>query len=223
MKKSLESFRTALAITSYHLDEEMANLTRACLASLKYGQPDNVFVIDDMSPYMARLDEVIQVWRPTNGGFPKCANTGFETMADMSDAEVFILSNNDIEFQPGWLEGILKPLASGYDISSINISDSDGYVLEDVIEPDGKFGSLWAMKRKVYETIGGFDENFGAGTHEDLDFWKRAKEAGFRIGKYRGAMVEHIGRATMDKLYPEREDYWKGREKYIEKYGRIDW
>lgn len=214
------SFSTAMAITSYHVDEALVQLTRDCLDSLRYGEPDYVFLIDDDSPIKVMF-EVEQIFREENGGFPKCANTGFKACYD-TGADVLIISNNDVVYTPGWLEGILKPLEEGYDISSIRVSDSDGYTTEDYIEPDGTFGSLWAMKRKVYETIGGFDESFGKGTFEDKDFAVRAREAGFKIGKYHGALVEHVGRATMDKMYPNQEDFYEGREHYKQKYGRVD-
>jgi GT2 family glycosyltransferase len=215
MKKSSVS----LIITSYHLDEEMAELTRKCIASLKYGRPDEVILVDDASPLQVEFEGIDRhVKRLENGGFPKCANTGWKA----ANGDILILSNNDVEYTPGWLEGILKPLNEGYDISSIRVSDSDGWTVEDYIEEDGTFGSLWAMKREVYEKIGGFDESFDKGTFEDKDFALRAREAGFRIGKYHGALVEHVGRATMDKLYPNQEDFYEGQAKYLDKHGKLD-
>ncbi len=209
-----------MAITSYHADDAMADLTRECIYSLRYGRPDEVFLIDDASPMVLKFNDVRLIRRHENGGFPKCGNTGFKACYE-TEADVIILSNNDVTFTPGWLEGILKPLQEGYDISAIRVSDADGYTTEDYIEEDGTFGSLWAMKREVYEAIGGFDERFEKGTFEDKDFAERAKEAGFKMGKYHGAMVEHVGRATMDKVYPNQENFWENRERFKEKWGKI--
>lgn len=217
--KKLSVPKVSLVITSYHSDEAMVELTRKCIASLKYGRPDEVILVDDASPIREEFEGIDRhVRRLLNGGFPKCANTGF--MA--ANGEVIILSNNDIEYTPGWLEGILKPLNEGYDISTILVSDADGYVLEDKITEGDKYGSLWAITRKAYGKVGGFDESFELGTHEDLDHRRRALDMGLKIGKYHGALVEHVGRATMDKLYPEKEDYWNGRETYIKKWGDIE-
>lgn len=218
MKKS-SAPKVSLIITSYHSDLAMRMLTENCIESLKYGRPDEVILVDDASPIAYKPPAgILVVERETNGGFPKCANTGFKH----ASGDILILSNNDVEYTPGWLEGILKPLNEGYDISSIRMSDADGYTTEDKITEGDWFGSLWAMKRKVYDTIGGFDESFDKGTFEDKDYHMRALAAGFKIGKNHGALVEHIGRATMDKLYPNREDFWEGREKYQAKYGRVD-
>lgn len=209
---------TSLVITSYHIDDELVELTSQCLESLKYGRPDEVILVDDASPIMCRFTEPdIQIFRSENGGFAKCANTGWATAM----GDVLILSNNDIVFTPGWLEAILKPLNDGYDISSIRVSDSDGYETEDRIEKDGFFGSLWAMKREVYEEIGGFDERFTKGCFEDKDYYLRAKAAGFEIAKNHGGLVEHRGRATMSKVYPNDEAFTESQELFKRKWGKL--
>lgn len=225
MKKSSVS----LIITSYHSDKEMMALTRACLDSLKNGRPDEVILVDDCSPLV--FEQVVTeksdwgikvptkyIRRETNGGFPKCANTGFKA----ATGDILILSNNDITFTEGWLEAILEPLKQGFDISSVRMSDSDGLETEDKITEGDRFGSLWAQRREVYEALGGFDETFDKGTFEDLDFHKRAEEAGFRIGKNHAVVVNHVGRATMDKLYPDRRDFHEGKIHFEQKYGWVE-
>lgn len=215
MKKSSVS----LIITSYHADEEMINLTHRCLASLvPYTQPDEIILVDDCSPIKRNYNGLTQIFRAENGGFPKCANTGFKA----ATGDILILSNNDITFTEGWLEAILEPLKQGFDISSVRMSDSDGLETEDKITEGDRFGSLWAQKRRVYETIGGFDETFDKGTFEDLDFHKRAEEAGFRIGKNHSVVVNHVGRATMDKLYPDRRDFYEGKIHFEQKHGYVN-
>ena len=210
--------KTSLIITAYHVDETMAQLTRNCLDSLEYGRPDEVIVVDDGSPQFYRFRGVDKhIIRGTNGGFPECANTGWEG----ATGDILILSNNDIQYTPGWLEGILEPFKQGYDIAHIRVSDADGMSTEDGITEDDYFGSLWAQTREVYEKLGGFDERFKKGTFEDKDYFIRAKKAGFKIGKNNAAVVEHIGRATMDKLYPEREDFHENMARFKDKHGFV--
>lgn len=217
MKKSSEQ-SVSLIITTYHKDAEMAELTKKCINSLSTIGIDEVIVVDDASPYRYEVPGANQIWREKNGGFPKCANTGFKA----ATGDILILSNNDLEYSEGWLEAILKPLEQGFDISSVRMSDSDGFETEDKITEGDRFGSLWAMKRKVYETIGGFDESFDKGTFEDLDFHKRAVAAGFRIGKNHAVVVKHVGRATMDKIYPDRRDFKEGQIHFEQKYGYLE-
>lgn len=218
MKKS-SALSSSLIITSFHLDEAMFNMTFKCVLSIDNDRkPDEVIIVDDCSPYRKEIFSVDKyVWRQTNGGFPECANSGFEA----ATGDVLILSNNDIEYTPGWLDAILAPLKIGYDISSIRVSDSDGETTENMITDDDYFGSLWAMKRKVYETIGGFDERFKNGTFEDKDFYVRAKDAGFRVAKNHAAFVKHKGRATMDKIYKNQEDFKANAQRFKEKWGYI--
>lgn len=217
MIKSLEP-KTSLVITTYHANNDMVKLTINCLSSLKEGRPDEVIVVDDCSPILVGLEGIdVYVRRETNGGFPECANSGFE----VARGEYIILSNNDITYTPGWLEGILKPFELGFDISHILVSDADGTTTSDEITEDDYFGSLWAMTRKVYNKLGGFDERFKKGTFEDKDYFVRAKRAGFRIGKNHAAYVDHIGRATMDTLYPNREDFTENRKRFEEKHGTV--
>lgn len=217
MSKLLEPWKTSLVITSYHVDETIAQLTRNCLDSLEYGRPDEVIVVDDASPLQVTLDGIdIHILRKNNGGFPACANTGFR----VATGDIIILSNNDIEYTPGWLEAILLPLQQGYDISSVVMSDQT-YETKDEITEGDRFGSLWAMTRDVYETLEGFDESFGKGCFEDLDFHVRAEEAGFRIAKNHSVVVEHKGRATMDVVYPDRIDFIEGQKRFKEKHGYI--
>lgn len=216
--QKLSEPNTSLIITSYHVDNKMADLTIKCLESLEAGRPDEVIVVDDCSPIMIGLEGVDNyVRRETNGGFPECANSGFEA----ARGQILILSNNDIVYTEGWLPAILKPLSMGYDISHIMVSDGDGTDTEDKITEDDYFGSLWAMTRKVYEKLGGFDERFINGTFEDKDYFVRAKRAGFKIGKNHASYVNHVGRATMGILYPESEDFIANRQRFQEKWGYI--
>lgn len=136
--------------------------------------------------------------------------------------DVIVVCNNDIEFiQPEWLEHLLAPLKD-HDISSIRTTDSDGWTTEDKITEGDKFGSIWAMKRKVYETIGGLDESFGKGYFEDLDYQRRAENAGFKIAKNHAGLVEHMGKATFSEVDPDDHAYQQAMERYREKYGQVD-
>ena len=209
--------KTSMIIPCYFATEELVDMTDDCLDSLEDERPDEVILVDDCSPIHASFANVECIRRDTNGRFPKAVNTGLKE----AKGDILIVSNNDIIFYPGWLEGLKKALKK-YDIASIRVSDSDGWETEDKYTEGDYFGSLWAMKREVYDTIGGLDEAFELGAFEDKDYYNRAIEAGFTIGKYHGALVEHIGRATNDLVFKDHEDFISSREVYKKKYGRID-
>jgi len=136
--------------------------------------------------------------------------------------DIIIVTNNDIEYvDPNWLEQLLKPLDTGYDISSIRTTDSDGWETEDYIEDGAKFGSIFAMKRVVYETIGGFDEQF-KGYFSDLDYKKRVEDAGFKVGKNHAGLVEHKVKATYKQTDPDDTEYYAAMELFRAKYGYVE-
>lgn len=159
-----------------------------------------------------------------NDSYAVNVNNGLEA----ATGDYLVICNNDCEFvQLDWLEHLLKPLKEGYDISkegydiSSIVTSDQGWETRDEITEDDRFGSLWAMKRIVYETLGGLDERFGLGNFEDADYYLRAKEAGFRIGKNWAGIVEHKGRATFDVVDPKHEIFETNKAKFIAKWGRL--
>lgn len=214
-----------MIVPCYWASMDLIETTAKCLDSLSEttdSQPEEVLIINDGSPLdMSFIDDTDfkqqfkQINRENNGGYAAAVNTGLY----YAKGDILIISNNDIRFYPRWLEHILKPLKD-YDISSIVTSDQ-GWDTRDEITEGDKFGSLWAMKRKVYDTIGGLDETFGKGYFEDLDYQKRAEEAGFKVAKNHAGLVEHTGKATFKEVDPEDKAYIKARSRFIEKHGKV--
>lgn len=209
----------SIIIPFYCTKQKHITMTLNCLDSLReytdLEDEDEIILVDDASPLSpGELPEIVN--RPVNGGYAAAVNSGLE----FATQDTLIISNNDIIFTPGWLEAIYKPLELGFDISSIRTSDN-GWTTEDKITEGDKFGSLWAMKRRVYDTIGGLDESFG-NYFEDLDFQKRAEKAGFRVGKNHNHLVEHLGKATFKDVDPDDEHYKKAMEIYRKRYGKVD-
>lgn len=218
--------KSSLTIPSYWADQESIDMTLDCLKSLESDKPDLTIVVDDGSPVKAPKGEIEKyatlITLKKNGGFAVAVNTGHEHTPELlPDYEVIITGNNDLTFYPGWLEAIKKPIYEGYGISSIRVSDADGYETDDKITEDDYFGSLWAMHRKVYENVGSLDKGLGKSTFEDKDYWLRAKDAGFKIAKNHAFVVGHIGRATTDKMYPNREDFEIGKKNFKKKWGKV--
>ena len=72
-------------------------------------------------------------------------------------------------------------------------------------------GAFLMVRRDVWEQLGGFDENFHPVWFEDVDFCRRAIEAGYRIEYAPGVRAEHSGGHSVKKLPPARmEEYWYG-------------
>jgi GT2 family glycosyltransferase len=212
------SDQVSIIIPVYWVDQTLIDMTEVCLRGLAELNLD-VIVVDDGSP-LKHVPSVGTVYsRPTNGGYAAAVNTGLEH----SEGQYIIVCNNDIEFiQPDWLDRLLYPVANGWDIASIRTTDCDGWLTEDKITEGDKFGSIWVMKRSVYEAIGGLDETFGKGYFEDLDFKKRAEAAGFRVAKNHAGIVDHHGKATFSRVDPDDEAYYRAMARFKEKYGQVE-
>jgi hypothetical protein len=132
--------------------------------------------------------------------------------------DILIVGNNDLIFTERWLDGLLIILKD-YDIATCWTSDQD-VKLEAKVEDNAKFGSLFAMKRKVYETIGGFDEQF-KGYFADLDYRERALKMGFSIGKNLNLVVQHKAKSTYAVTDPKDQEYLRSMRLFEAKYGYI--
>lgn len=189
----------SLIIPAYHVSEELEAMTRRCLDSLK-GRPDEVILEIDKK----------------GDGYTKTTNKGLQK----AKGDILIVGNNDLTFHDGWLEELLFPLQLGYDLSTIWTSDQD-YNLEDRIENEAKFGSLFAMTRKLYEDVGDLDERF-KGYFVDTDYRRRVLENGYRIGKNLSAVVEHQAKATYSLVDPDDFEFQRARVLFEIKWGYLE-
>ena len=53
-----------------------------------------------------------------------------------------------------------------------------------------------AIRRECWDSLHGFDEIYGLGYYEDIDFSERAKKAGFRVGMTEDIFIAHTGGAS---------------------------
>jgi GT2 family glycosyltransferase len=208
--------KTTLVIPAYYANNDIVQMTAECIASLYTDIiPDEVIVVDDGSPITAVMPGVTNIHRKKNGGYSKAVNRAlFE-----AKNEIIIVANNDMTFHTGWLKELLMPLKLGYDLSTVWTSDQADFIdLRREITPNAKFGSIFAMKRKVYDTIGGFDERF-RGYFTDDDYRNRVLEAGFRIGLNCDSVIQHQAKGTYSVIDRADEEYRSAKELYEELYG----
>lgn len=219
--------RTSLIIPAYFYDKDIAVMTSTCLLSVWGDRPSEVILVNDGSPegndsintlHPLYSDGILdkRIDRPVNGGYSAAVNDGLKE----ATGDVLIVGNNDLTFHVSWLTGLLKPLRDGYDIATCWTSDQD-VKIEYGIEEDAKFGSLFAMRRRVYDKLGGFDEQF-RGYFADLDYRRRAIDAGFKIGKNLHMCVKHEAKATYRKTDPDDTEYLRAMRLYEIKHGVIE-
>jgi len=72
-------------------------------------------------------------------------------------------------------------------------------------------GAFLMVRRDVWRQLGGFDEDFRPVWFEDVDFCRRAIDAGYRIEYVPQVRAQHSGGHSVKKLPPARMDeYWYG-------------
>jgi GT2 family glycosyltransferase len=81
-------------------------------------------------------------------------------------------------------------------------------------------GAFLMLQRDAWRALGGFDESFRPLWFEDVDFAKRALDAGYRIAYVPEAAARHCGGGSARRLSTEkREMFWYGNLlKYASKH-----
>ena len=144
-----------------------------------------------------------------------------------------VFVDDDIIFQPGWFLA-LQPHADDHDLFACRLLNLDGtrhwdwntfggprgHVLLDYHTTDDHLyitGGMGIMKAQVWETIG-WDENRGLGEGEDIDFYHRALDMGFRACRCGASVAVHdderytqVGRIVLKRSI-EGVRAWLNRE-----------
>lgn len=84
-------------------------------------------------------------------------------------------------------------------------------------QTDEKPRSFYVMPRWIYETVGGYDEQFETGYFEDDDLIRRWEALDIPI-KVRDIHIDHVGGGTIDKIPNRSEVYAANRKRYEQKY-----
>lgn len=190
--------------------------TRGCLESLTATTSPNVEIIlvdnasnDGTGEYLQTLSNVIVISNTDNRGFAGACNQGISA----ASGDWIVVVNNDVVISRGWLVGLLQAATlHNLDMVSPAIREGDlNYDLEpyaeeltnrmkSVVRSGTVNGICFMAHRRVFETIGVFDENFRIGQYEDKDLFLRARRAGFRLGTVGAAFIHHFGSMTQKSI-----------------------
>jgi len=183
-----------------------------------------MIVVDDCSSdetpeRLAELTNVRSLRTPRNLGFVGTCNLG----ASAARGEILVFLNNDTAVQPGWLDhlvetfddptvGVAGSLLVGTDGT---IQESGGIIFSDASgwnfargEPpefaaararrdvDYCSGAALAIRRDLFERLGGFDTRFAPAYYEDTDLCFAARKAGYRVVVQPRSVVVHFEGAS---------------------------
>ena len=205
----------------------------------------DIVVVDNASPdgtaevcqEVASRDRRMRVLaNSANLGFPGAVNQGVAA----SDAEVICILNNDVVVTPGWGEALAGALLDDRDVGaagpSTNAAGNEARVratYKNRAELDafawryarsgarhlevGQLGFFCvALRRNLWQEVGGLDERFGLGYFEDAAFCRRARRLGWRLRCLRHCFVHHEQGAAFRTL-PEAQLgalYERNRRRY---------
>ncbi|RLE45795.1 MAG: glycosyl transferase family 1, partial [Candidatus Methanomethylicota archaeon] len=199
-------------------------LTKDCIEHIVRNThyPYRLVIIDNGSQQETReyLEELSRSNNPpvtlirnqTNLGFVKAVNQGLKA----SNADYVCLLNNDVLVSKGWLDEMIGVANRQAGIGIVNPDSSEeadtdladnllGYRAQsrkpyqgDYIEIMGAMGFCMLIKREVIDRIGILDEIFGIGGYDDMDYSRRAWQAGYKCVKARGAYVIHCVHSSFD-------------------------
>lgn len=204
---------------------------------------DNVSqIINENYPYVKLITN------STNRGFSGGNNDGLN-YALKTDADYFLLLNNDVIVAPDFLDklimfaetdpkiGIVSPLIYYYDRPSIvwsaglkirllglynlmNFIGKDDKNIPEIFNPQVVSGAGLCVKREVVEKIGLLDELYFTYC-EDVDFCYRARFAGYEIFTVKSSKIWHKVSASTGGSFNPLNQYFmaRGRSIFIKKFG----
>jgi GT2 family glycosyltransferase len=210
--------RLSVIIVTYNSAAAVAAALAALVAQLVDG--DELIVVDNASAdetleLVARLaPEAVVVPNPSNDGFSSAANLG----ARRASGDLLLFLNPDATPAPGFAKAIRRPLADEHGWAAWmglvtaeqgRVVNTNGGVihftaiawageagapvpgsLDGPREVGFASGACLAVPRAVWETVGGFAEEFFM-YHEDVDLSLRLRLAGGRVGIVPDAIVDH--------------------------------
>lgn len=215
--------------------------TKSCLDSLRatVGDKPAVLVIDNGSTdgtmeFLRGCEGISLIGNEANLGCAGAWNQGVRE----THSEWVVFLNNDVIVSSGWLTGLIATAEmEGLDIVSPAIREGEhnydiesyacDYVgrMKNVVRRGVADGICFMVHRRVFESVGLFDENFRIGQFEDTDFFRRARIAGFQLGTTGRTFIHHFGSITQKSLGQGKTEksYMAGNRAYYRKKWRLTW
>lgn len=143
-----------------------------------------------------------------------------------SEADYIVLLNSDTVVEPKWLKNLVSLLTKMNAGAVGPVSNRAGSRQTQsrglsFTETDMLSGFCLAFKKKVWQEVGGFDENYFL-YFEDDDFCKKLTKAGYKLYINNEVFIHHIQRASSDKRTDIKEQFVKSKN-YFENKWKVKW
>jgi GT2 family glycosyltransferase len=190
--------------------------TRKCVDSLnRTGVTDAQIIIvnngstDGTREFLAARPEIRALHNDANRGCSFAWNQGFR----ISGAMWTIFMNNDILVPPGCLEELLHfAEEENIDVASPAMCEGEAdynfltyaadfmRAMSSVKRRGVASGVCFMVHRRVFDAIGFFDDDPKLGGYEDDEFFRRVRQAGFRMAITGRAFLHHFGLVTQKSI-----------------------
>ncbi len=224
------------------------NVLERCLSDIKKTSKKysyEIIVANNDKEKLILADESVKVINNKNNlGFGRANNL----LAKIAIGEVFVFVNPDTHSFSDNFCDIINLLTDNVGIVAPNILNNDGKIekwsygktvslltiiknnifgfrdfcyLREKCSVGWVSGAVFCIKAKLFNKIGGFDEEFFL-YYEDVDLCRRVKKAGFKIIKTAKFKVRHVGGSSMNKKSLQKKYYYNSQCLYIKKnYGKM--
>ena len=163
---------------------------------------DNHSIDEGMEAFltdMAHYQKVFVIRRPTNDGWGMAVNDAL----GLSRAEYVFLSNNDVEYEEGFMNEMFSAFGTVDKIGILAVwrhtahgFTEGGIQNEHFRDMDNVPAVGWLMPKKAMEVVGMLPEHgpclTKGGNGEDTAYVMRMKEAGFLVGAYGRDVAQHL-------------------------------
>ncbi len=235
------NFQTTAALCLDSLRPQVEGLLPGvCVRLLDNGSPDDSPA--HIAAYGQRYPGLVCECLPENLGFAG----GMNHAVQQGNGDWVLLVNNDTLFLQGSLLSLVQAMAvAGPDVGAIGpVTNAAGneqdYFLEGGREQILAAASLFrdhpihrllpvyrldffcvAVRRKVWESLGGLDTGYGLGYYEDFDFSVRMRRAGYRLMMCEDAFVYHQGGGSFKQSAATKQLIRANRDLFTRRYPEV--
>ncbi len=237
--------KVSIIIPLYGGEEDI----QACLESLQTCNDllHEVIVVDNASPDNAALiaskdNGVTLIRNSENLGFARACNQG----AEQASGDVLLFLNSDTIVSRYGLVRLIETLLQSGSVGAAGpysnhvghfqkvevtytslttlplFAEDFAYRSVEDVETDMLVGFCLAVRRSVWEEVGGFDERFGIGTFEDNDLCYRIRRAGYRLLISGRSFVYHRGSQTFARLETDMQSLMNVNASRFQRKWRLD-
>lgn len=168
----------------------------------------------------------IYIRNRSNIGYPAAINQGIK----LSKSDYLAIANNDIKVSPNWLtiaREVFSEVPKKVKLGSLHYRMIDydqpmTYVNRTWVTGKERWcnGSFFVIRRKVFDEVGLYDEDYGLGGYDDWDFQHRMRH----IHKWKTAFTaeacfQHKHSSTLKTIKDREERDVHNKERFNHKFG----